>query len=288
MALIALLTLVKLTNAQFFSLRKLTSSMSPYSPKSRFNLSSENVSKSSTLPIYTLRVAPACTAKASAGWSGPAFLPQPSLIRRLFSVRPWYDAAWKKVSAAAGSINVTNWQRCVSIRDLRATHKGTHGYMLVLHVSYALQHASANCIAQVLRRCLRMNVAKVHRPVCSLRDTKALPCEGRVGAKPEAANIGVDGAERCRSRLRDKGLSCNSLGCLCRGLLGLGDVRATVFTIVDPLSGPRRFCGKCVHNLEKKQALIHKTDTSIGGSVPLWRQRCSKSGQSRYSCHGQF
>jgi hypothetical protein len=30
------------------------------------------------------------------------------LSRRLLSVKPWYDAAWKKVSAAAGSMNVTN------------------------------------------------------------------------------------------------------------------------------------------------------------------------------------
>jgi hypothetical protein len=77
---------------------------SPYSPKSRCNLSSEGVSKSSMLPIYTLRVTPECTAKASADGSGPVFLPKLSFSRRLLSVRPWYDDAWKKVTTESARL----------------------------------------------------------------------------------------------------------------------------------------------------------------------------------------
>ena len=130
-------------------------------------------------------------------------------------------------------------------------YKSTHGYMLVLHVPYALQHAAANCITQVLCCCFWMNVAKVDGPVCSPGDTGTLRCKGRVRAKsPKAANIGVDGTERCR-RLCDKRLGRDSLGRLCSCLLRLGYVRATVFAIVDPLSGPRGFCGERVHHLEE-------------------------------------
>src|SRR5258708_3759527 len=134
--------------------------------------------------------------------------------------------------------------------NARVAYKGTHGYMLVLHVPYALQHTTANSIAQILRCCLRMNVAEIDGPIRGPGDTEPLRCEGRVRAKrPEAANTGVDGAESRRSRLCDKGLSRDGLGCLCGSLLRLGDVRATVFSIVDPLSGPCGFCGECVHNL---------------------------------------
>jgi hypothetical protein len=159
--------------------------------------------------------------------------------------------------------------------------------MLVLHVPYALQHTTANRIAQILRCCLRVNVPEVHGPVRSPGDTEPLRCEGRVrGERPEAANIGVDGAKRRRSRLCDKGLSRDSLGGLCGGLLRFGDVRATIFSIVDPLSSPCGFCWECVYNLEEEKTLMRVTEN--GGTVPLWRQRCSKSEQTRYSCHGQF
>ena len=159
--------------------------------------------------------------------------------------------------------------------------------MFVLHIPYALQHAAADCITQILCCCLWMNVAEVDGPVSSPGDTEPLRCKGRIRAKsPEAANTSVDGTERCRSRLCDKRLGRNSLGCLCCSLLRLGDVRATVFAIVDPLSGPRGFRGERVHNLKNKP-LIHMTSIN-GGIVPLWRQICSKSVQSRYSCHGRF
>ena len=145
--------------------------------------------------------------------------------------------------------------------------------MLVLHVPYALQHTAANRIAQILRCCFRMNVSEVHGPVRSPRDTEPLRCEGRVRAeRPEAANIGVDGAERRSGRLCDKRLSRDSLGGLCGSLLRLGYVRATVFSIVDPLSGPRGFRGECVHNLEVKKKSMQVTGTSINeGTVPLWQ-----------------
>jgi hypothetical protein len=93
----------------YFSFRKLTSSISPNSPKSLLSFSSLNNSKSSMLPMYTFRVAPECTANASEGGSGPEFFPHPILRRRLLSVRPWYEDTWKNVKAAAGSTNVTNW-----------------------------------------------------------------------------------------------------------------------------------------------------------------------------------
>jgi hypothetical protein len=133
--------------------------------------------------------------------------------------------------------------------------------MLVLHVPYALQHTTTNRIAQILRCCLRVNVSEVHGPVRSPGDTEPLRCEGRVRAeRPEAANIGVDGTERRRSRLCDKGLSRDGLGGLCGGLLRLGDVRATVFSIVDPLSGPCGLCWECVYNLEEKKRLMQVTE----------------------------
>lgn len=144
--------------------------------------------------------------------------------------------------------------RIIQLPDGRVTCESTYGNMLVLHVTYALQHTTANRIAQILRCCLWVNVSEVHGPVRSPSDTERLRCEGRVRAKcPEAANTGVNGTERRHSRLCDKGLSRDSLGGLCGGLLRLGDVRTTVFSIVDPLSGPRGFCGKCVDNLEEKK-----------------------------------
>ena len=140
--------------------------------------------------------------------------------------------------------------------------------MLVLHVPYALQHTTTNRIAQILRCCLGMDVSEVYRPIRSPGDTEPLCCERRVRAeRPKAANTGVDGAKRRRSRLGDKGLCCDSLSGLCGGLLRLGDVRATVFSIIDPLSGPCGFCGECVYNLEGKDI---KTETGIkGGTAPL-------------------
>jgi len=78
----------------YFSFKKLTSSISPYSPKSLFNLSSLKASKSSIFPMYTFLVAPEWTESARAGGSGPEFLPQPTFSLRLLRVKPWKEATW--------------------------------------------------------------------------------------------------------------------------------------------------------------------------------------------------
>jgi len=115
-----------------------------------------------------------------------------------------------------------------------------------------------------------MNVAKVDGPIRTPRNTESFRRERRVrGKRPKAANIGVDGAERHRSRLCDKGLSRDSLGGLGSSLLRLGNIRATILAIVDPLSSPRGFCGKCVDDLKKIRPFFQHTTTRC--IIPLWR-----------------
>jgi len=43
-------------------------------------------------------------------------------------------------------------------------------------------------------------------------------------------------------------------------LLRLGDICATVFSIVDPLSGPCRFGGERVHNLDERKTMHVRED----------------------------
>jgi hypothetical protein len=64
--------------------------------------------------------------------------------------------------------------RLIQLPDVRVVYESTYGNMLVLHVPYALQHTTANRIAQILRCCLRMNISEVHGPVRSPGDTEAL------------------------------------------------------------------------------------------------------------------
>jgi hypothetical protein len=122
--------------------------------------------------------------------------------------------------------------------------------MLVLHVPNALQDTSTDGIAQILSRRLWMDVPKIHRPVQTLRASHSIAREGRVGCERRACKrTWLSDWGQCR-RLCDERLGRGGLSSLSSCLLGLGNVRTAIFTVIDALASPCRFCGKGVDNLE--------------------------------------
>ena len=130
--------------------------------------------------------------------------------------------------------------------------------MLILHVPNALQYSPPDSIAQVLGGSLGVDVPEVDRPVqclISIQTTKAVHAvhapeigsERQVGChwRPEVA-LGGHGGE---GSLGNKGLGCSSLSSLCSGLLGPGDVSASILAIVDAFPCPRGLCRESVDDL---------------------------------------
>lgn len=130
--------------------------------------------------------------------------------------------------------------------------------MLILHVPDALQDTPPDSIAQVFSGSLGVDVPEVDRPVqclISIQTTKAVHAihapeigsERQVGChwRPEVA-LGGHGGE---GSLGNKGLGCSSLSSLCSGLLGPGDVSASILAIVDAFPCPRGLCRESVDDL---------------------------------------
>ena len=140
----------------------------------------------------------------------------------------------------------------------------TYCNVFILHVPNALQHTSPNSIAQILSGGLRVDVPKIDRPVQRLVSVQAakvvhgvhaihaseLRSERQVGGhgRPEIT-LALDGRE---GSLSDEGLGSSSLSSLGSGLLGLGDISASILAIVDALSCPGRLCRESVDNLRSR------------------------------------
>jgi hypothetical protein len=133
---------------------------------------------------------------------------------------------------------------------MKVWQQETHRDVFILHIPYALEHATSDAIAQVLRCRLWVNVTEVYGPICASGNRESIGGERRIRSeRPEAPNRGIDGTKRSSSGLCHKGLSRHSLGRLCSRLLRLGDVRTAVLAIVDTLPSPCGFGWQRVHNL---------------------------------------
>jgi hypothetical protein len=118
--------------------------------------------------------------------------------------------------------------------------------MLVLHVPNALQNTASDCIAQIFRRRLRVDVTQVHSPVQPLGANASSHTSHTSHAPHRIGRIGREWREwnarslhwRMLHRLRNERLRSGSLRRLRRRLLRLGDVRAAILAIIDALAGP--------------------------------------------------
>lgn len=116
--------------------------------------------------------------------------------------------------------------------------------MLVLHVPDALQHTSANGVAQILRRRVGVDVAEINGSV-DAGTTRCSTC----AASHHGVDVGGREPGGCGGavpeRGKDGGLGCDEG----LGLLRFGDVCAAVFTVVDAFSGPVGFGWEGVDDL---------------------------------------
>ena len=95
----------------------------------------------------------------------------------------------------------------------------TYSNMFILHIPNALQHPTADSIAEIFSCCLRMDVTQVHRPIHAL---KALNAVHTIGIHHfywvESRTIWSEWREvsllRSHSRLRNKRLCSGGLSLL--------------------------------------------------------------------------
>lgn len=134
----------------------------------------------------------------------------------------------------------------------------TYSNMLILHVPDALEHASTNGVTKILGCGLGVDVAEVHGPVHGLNTAHAI-CHVAGVQHINGRELGASVLSkwrkirllRCHRLLGNQRLSGGGLCLLRSGLLGLGDVGAAVFTIVDTLPSPRWLSRKGVYDLRK-------------------------------------
>lgn len=147
--------------------------------------------------------------------------------------------------------------------------------MLILHISDALKNSTPNCITQVLRGRLWVDIPEIHGSVDTLHalHTTAHSHASHSGSRCHSLLKRISSTKGCvRSKrrrdtvslvIRVRGLGRSSGCCSCSGggglsherlssgglsllsssLLRFGNIRATIFTIVDSFTCPSGFCG---------------------------------------------
>lgn len=133
----------------------------------------------------------------------------------------------------------------------------TYSNVFVLHVPNTLQNTSADGVAKIFIRGIRMNIAKVNGSVQCLCTHETLHREFlERREKSGGREGGSKGASRSRRGhgdgrlLSNDGLRRSSLSLSSSGLLGFGNIGTAVFAIIDALTDPSGFRWQGVDNLD--------------------------------------